>query len=82
MGHFIWGPDQNHFGSSLPHGLNALQFRKPSHQPRNCVGTMALDAKTAELATKAKVPSKVIEWLVNNDVLTCEGVAKVRGNEW
>ena len=81
MGHFIWGPDQNHFGSSLPHGLNALQFQKPSHQPRNCVGTMALDTKTADLATKAKVTAKVLERFVTNDILTCEDVGLFAAEE-
>ena len=34
-----------------------------------------MDSKTAELAAKAKLHEKVVEWLITNDILTCEDVA-------
>ena len=36
---------------------------------------MALDSKTAELAAKAKLHEKAVDWLITNDILTCEDVA-------
>ena len=42
---------------------------------------MALDAKTAELATKAKVSAGVLEWFVKNDILTCEDVGLLAAEE-
>ena len=42
---------------------------------------MALDAKTAELAAKAKVSAGVLEWFVKNDLLTCEDVGFLAAEE-
>ena len=42
---------------------------------------MALDSKTAELAAKAKLDEKAVEWLIRNDILTCEDVAFLAAKE-
>ena len=40
-----------------------------------------MDTKAADLAAKAKLNEKAIEWLIKEDILTCEDVALLAANE-
>ena len=70
MGHFIWGPTQTILARAFPTVLTPCSFKNLPTNPETAFGAMALDTNAAELATKAKVPAKVLEWLVTNDILT------------